>query len=197
MIDTAQLLAAFGTLGVFVVLFLEAGVLVGVVLPGGTTLFTAGMLAAAGESGFSLPWVLLAGSAGTVLGVQVGYWTGRRAGPPLLARLRGERLRAGVARVEELLAVHGPVAAVLVARCVPVARTLSGPVAGALGVPVRAFTFWQSVAGVVWASATTACGYFLASVLPSLGAYLLVFGVMLLIALVISGVRRHRRVRRR
>ncbi|MFP3989718.1 DedA family protein [Streptomyces sp. E11-3] len=197
MIDVGQLLVAFGTLGVFAVLFLEAAVLIGVVLPGGTTLFTAGMLAAAGEGGLSLPWVLLAGTAGTVLGVEAGYWTGLRAGPPLLARLRGERLRAGVARVEELLALHGPVAAVLVARCVPVARTLSGPVAGALGIPVRTFTLWQSVAGVVWASATTLCGYFLGSVLPGLQAYLLVFGVMLLVVLIVSGVRRHVRVRRR
>ncbi|WP_156724904.1 DedA family protein [Streptomyces apocyni] len=197
MIDAAQLLAAFGTLGVFVVLFLEASTVFGVVLPGGTTLFTAGVFCAAGDRGLSLPWVLLAGTAGTVLGVEAGYWTGLRAGPVLLARLRGQRLRAGVARVEELLALHGPVAAVLVARSVPVARTLAGPVAGALGVPVGTFTLWQTVAGAAWAAITTLCGYFLGTVLPGPRAYLAVLGVLLLGLLVFSGWRRHTRLVRR
>ncbi|WP_327351390.1 DedA family protein [Streptomyces sp. NBC_01304] len=196
MVDASALLSGFGTIGVFVVLFLEAGTLLGVVLPGGAVLFTAGMLCSAGEGHLSLPLILLCGVLGTVLGAQTSYWIGRRTGPGLLARLRKERLRQGVARVQELLERYGPGPALLVARFIPVVRTLSSRVAGALLVPGRTFAVWQSAAGAVWATAMTFCGYLLGAVLPGADAYLVLAGVVVLALVVTSLVRRHRGTRR-
>src|SRR3954447_66770 len=63
-------LATLGTAGVFLVLFVETGLLVGSFLPGDSLLFTAGLLTAtgAGSLHLSLRWVLVAAVAGAVLG---------------------------------------------------------------------------------------------------------------------------------
>ncbi|NGO74911.1 DedA family protein [Streptomyces sp. YC504] len=195
MIDAHALLATFGTLGVFAVLFLEAGTLLGVVLPGGGVLFTAGVLCAAGEHGLNPVWVLLSGAGGTVLGMETSYWIGRRTGPALIARLKGPRLVSAVAGARELLDRHGPVVAVVVARFVPVVRTLSGRVAGALGVPAVVFTVAQSAAGLVWAAALTLGGYFLGAVLPGGEALVVALGALLVLTAGVSAYRRRKAAR--
>ncbi|WP_433438477.1 DedA family protein [Nonomuraea sp. CA-141351] len=83
LLDATSLLAAFGTVGVFVVLFAETGLLIGFFLPGDSLLFTAGLLCTttgAGGVQLSLPGVLVAAVAGALLGAQTGYLIGRRAG---------------------------------------------------------------------------------------------------------------------
>ncbi|MER7174810.1 DedA family protein [Streptomyces mesophilus] len=195
MIDAHALLATFGTLGVFVVLFLESGTLLGVVLPGGGVLFTAGVLCAAGEHGLHPVWVLLSGAGGTVLGMETSYWIGRRTGPALIARLKGQRVVSAVAAARELLDRHGPVVAVVAARFVPVVRTLSGRVAGALGVPAAVFTVAQSAAGLVWAATLTLSGYFLGGVLPGGEALLVALGALLALTAGVSAYRRRKAAR--
>ncbi|MFB7778922.1 hypothetical protein ACFCZ7_19550 [Streptomyces bauhiniae] len=64
LLDAQSLLAAFGTLGIAVVMFAETGLLIGFFLPGDSLLFTAGLLCASGSTGASgrlwLGWVLVA-----------------------------------------------------------------------------------------------------------------------------------------
>src|SRR6266536_366593 len=94
-LDPHSLLAGLGTLGIFLVLFAETGLLIGFFLPGDSLLFTAGLLTAtpvASVAHLSLPWVLLVAAAGALLGAQVGYLVGRRAGSRLLDRPDRPRL---------------------------------------------------------------------------------------------------------
>ena len=78
----------------FVVLFAETGLLVGFFLPGDSLLFTAGLLSSiAVVQPLPLPWVLVASVAGALLGAQVGYVIGRRAGPALTDTNGGRRSR--------------------------------------------------------------------------------------------------------
>ncbi|ASQ99410.1 MULTISPECIES: hypothetical protein [Streptomyces] len=79
-LDAAELLTAFGTAGVFVVLFAETGLLIGFFLPGDSLLVTAGLLCTASGRGVHL----------SLPGVPV--------------RTRGRHLIDGVRRAEELLA---------------------------------------------------------------------------------------------
>ncbi|MFF0384135.1 hypothetical protein [Streptomyces sp. NPDC004286] len=78
LVDAQSLLAAFGTLGIAVAMFAEAGLLIGFFLPGDSLLFTAGLLCASGSTGasgrLSLAWVLVA--AATVGLVMAGYGLG-------------------------------------------------------------------------------------------------------------------------
>jgi membrane-associated protein len=149
-LSATDLLSTFGTLGILVVLFAETGLLIGFFLPGDSLLFTAGLLCATGAGYLSLPWVLLAAAGGALLGAQVGFWIGRRAGKALGDNASRPRLAAGLRRAEELFARYGPAKAIVLARFIPVVRTVLNPMAGALHTPTRLFTVWQVVGGLVW-----------------------------------------------
>jgi len=175
-LDATSLLSSFGVLGIAVVLFAETGLLVGFFLPGDSLLFTAGLLCAPGASRtlhLALWQVLAAALAGALLGAQTGYVLGRRGGPALLAARRARRLREGAARAGDLLARYGHAKAVVLARFVPVVRTVLNPLAGALGVPARTFTLWQCAGGTVWTAGLVLAGYGLGSTVPSVDTYLL------------------------
>ncbi|MFD8690150.1 DedA family protein [Streptomyces sp. NPDC059651] len=176
LLDAGSLLGTFGALGIAVVLFAETGLLVGFFLPGDSLLFTAGLFCVPGAHGpveLSLPQVLMASVAGALIGAQAGYWIGRRGGRALLARSGSRRLREGAARAEELLGKYGHGRAIVLARFVPVVRTVLNPLAGALDVPVRVFTLWQAVGGVVWTVGLVLAGYGLGSSVPDVDRYLL------------------------
>ena len=195
-LDPHSLLATFGPLGVAVVLFAETGLLIGFFLPGDSLLFTAGLLCAttAGSTlHLSLPWVLVAAAAGALLGAQTGYLIGRRAGPPLLDRPGRPRLHAATARAKATLENYGVGKAVVLARFIPVVRTVLNPLAGALRVPVRAFTLWQVVGGLVWSLGVTLAGYLLGSHIPGIDTYLLPIIAVIVIISLIPLVREARR----
>lgn len=135
----------------------ESALLVGTVLPTLSLVVASGALAAAGvlHLGLLVPSLVVA----VVVGDQVGLATGRVLGP----RLRSSRLgrRAGPAvwdRAEAVLARHGALA-VLVARFVPVGRTLVPHLAGAAGVPRARVAVASALAGSLWAGAEVTAGY--------------------------------------
>ncbi|MFF4364803.1 DedA family protein [Streptomyces sp. NPDC001594] len=175
-LDAGSLLSAFGTLGVAAVLFAETGLLVGFFLPGDSLLFTAGLLCVPGSHGpvhLSLPQVLCAAVAGALIGAQTGYLLGRRGGRALLARSRSRKLHEGAARAEELLGRYGHAKAIVLARFVPIVRTVLNPMAGALGVPARTFALWQVAGGLVWTVGLVLAGYALGASVPDVDRYLL------------------------
>jgi membrane-associated protein len=198
-LSATDLLSSFGTLGVLVVLFAETGLLIGFFLPGDSLLFTAGLLAAtgAGRLHLSLPWVLLAAATGALLGAQVGFFIGRRAGRALQERARRPKIADGMRRAAELFSKYGPAKAIVLARFIPVVRTMLNPVAGALHTPVRIFTVWQVVGGLIWTVGLVLAGYGLGASVPGVEAYLLpviaLVVVVSLIPLVLEVVRERRR----
>jgi membrane-associated protein len=84
----------------------------------------------------------------------------------------------------------------VLARFIPVVRTVANPLAGALGVPLVTFTFWQVAGGLVWSLGITLAGYALGSTIPGVDQYLLpaiaVIVVLSLLPLLIE-LRRSRR----
>lgn len=187
-LDPHSLLATFGPLGVAVVLFAETGLLIGFFLPGDSLLFTAGLLCATSAGTtlhLSLPWVLVAAVTGALLGAQTGYLIGRKAGPALLDRPDRPRLHAATQRAREALDNYGIGKAVVLARFIPLVRTVLNPLAGALRIPARTFTLWQTVGGLVWSLGVTLAGYLLGSQIPSIDTYLLpIIAVIVLLSLI-------------
>ncbi|MFE6623751.1 DedA family protein [Streptomyces sp. NPDC057740] len=176
LLSAQSLLSAFGVLGVGVVLFAETGLLIGFFLPGDSLLFTAGLLAAGTAPGglrLSLMPLLLVAAAGALAGSQCGYLLGRKAGGALLDRSESARLHQGARRAEELLERYGHAKAIVLARFVPVVRTVLNPLAGALRVPIRTFTVWQVAGGLVWSLGLILAGYVLGSSVPNVDRYLL------------------------
>jgi len=175
-LDPHSLLTSLGALGVFLVLFAETGLLIGFFLPGDSLLFTAGLLCTTSATAavhLSLPAVLVAAAAGALSGAQVGYLMGRKAGPVLLDRPDRPRLQHAVARADQALRRYGTGKAIVLARFIPLVRTVLNPLAGTVGVPVRTFTGWQITGGLVWSLGVTVAGYALGSHIPGIDRYLL------------------------
>jgi membrane-associated protein len=187
-LDATSLLSALGAAGVFAVLFAETGLLIGFFLPGDSLLFTAGLLCTTAGTGgvhLSLPAVLAAAAGGALLGAQAGYLIGRRAGRALLARGGNRHLLDGAARAEALLARYGHGKAIVLARFIPVVRTVLNPLAGVVGVPARTFTVWQVGGGLVWTVGLVLGGYALGSAVPNVDRYLLpLVGAIVAVSLV-------------
>jgi membrane-associated protein len=163
-LDPIKLIGYFGTwalVGLLVVIFVESGVLFPV-LPGDTLLFVAGMLAAgtaaAGHAEFQLWQLLLFIPIAAILGGQVGYFIGRYLGTAMFkpnARVLKQRyLDEAHAFFEE----RGPFAIVL-ARFVPIVRTLAPITAGAARMSYGVFTLYNVIGAVVWGVGLTLLGY--------------------------------------
>lgn len=197
--DPTSLLSAFGALGILVVLFAETGLLIGFFLPGDSLLFTAGLLtttAATSTIHLSLTWVLLAAVAGSLIGAQTGYYIGRRGGPTLIGRIKNPKLHHGIRRSSEILDQYGYAKAIVLARFIPVVRTVLNPMAGALGVPPKTFTMWQVLGGVLWSIGVTVAGHALGSSIPNIDNYLLPIIALIVIVSLIPVALEIRKARR-
>jgi membrane-associated protein len=174
-LDSRSLLTGLGALGVFLVLFAETGLLIGFFLPGDSLLFTAGVLAATGalSGGSSLVTLMLAAVLGALTGAQVGYAIGRRGGKAILRRIKRKQVHDGVDRASDLFAKYGYGKAIVLARFIPVVRTVLNPLAGIVGVPARTFAVWQVLGGLVWTVGVILAGYALGSSVPNIDTYLL------------------------
>jgi membrane-associated protein len=187
-LDPTSLLSTFGVIGVFLVLFAETGLLIGFFLPGDSLLFTAGLLtttSAASVVHLSLPAVLIAAVAGALLGAQTGYLVGRYFGPRLLDRPDRPRLKTAVDRSRAALEHYGPAKAIVLARFIPLVRTVLNPLAGTVRMNVRLFTLWQVVGGLAWSTGVTLAGHLLGSRIPGIDRYLLpIIAVVVAVSLI-------------
>ncbi|WP_435220305.1 DedA family protein [Streptomyces sp. Tue6028] len=192
LLDAQSLLASFGTLGIAVVLFAETGLLIGFFLPGDSLLFTAGLLCAgsATQPGhLSLPWVLVAAAAGALAGAQTGYLLGRKAGPAFLASTKSRKIKEGADRAGDILHRYGHGKAIVLARFLPIVRTVLNPLAGILAVPARTFALSQILGGLVWTVGLVLAGYGLGASVPDVDRYLLpIIAVIVVVSLVPIGL---------
>ena len=178
--DIMGLLKAVGYVGLFVIIFAESGVLLGLFLPGDSLLFTAGFLA---SQGYGNIWALLILCfAAAVLGDSFGYAFGKRAGPRVFVREDGWFFRkAYVERMRVFFERHGGKAIVL-ARFTPVIRTLAPISAGVAGMPYRTFFFYNVAGGFLWAGGIVGLGYLLGDAIPGVDGFLLplVMGIIII-----------------
>jgi len=183
LLDSRSLLSGAGALAVFLIIFAETGLLIGFFLPGDTLLFSAGVLCAtSGQSAghLSLAAVLPAAAAGALAGAQAGFWIGRQAGH-VLDRPSRPRLASAIHRAHAAMDRFGVRRAIVLARFIPVVRTVINPVAGAAGIPAGIFTLWQAIGGLAWTVGVTMAGYALGSRISGIDRYLLP-GVAVIVA---------------
>jgi membrane protein DedA with SNARE-associated domain len=123
----------------------------GVPLPGETVTLLAGYAAGSGQ--LQVLGVMGAAAGGAILGDNIGYWVGRRAGWGLLlraGRLLGRHPEQMEALRERFLRHAGQ--SVLLGRFVAVLRVLAGPIAGAVHMPYRRFLLFNMLGAVLWAT---------------------------------------------
>ena len=161
-IDPHHLLDTFGTAGLAIILFAECGLLVGFFLPGDTLLFSAGLLLAIGKDYHtSLGVVLVVAALAAVAGNLVGYWVGYTAGPRVFQRPNSRLFRPEyVERSAGFFRRFGRTT-ILLARFVPVVRTVATVMAGVSRMPFRQYALYSVLGGIVWADGVLLLGYWL------------------------------------
>jgi hypothetical protein len=82
-------------------------------------------------------------------------------------------LAAAADRGGRLITRIGPGRALLIARFIPVVRTVIAPLCGSAGVEAGRFTRWQAAGGAIWSVGTTMTGYLAVRAVPGLTRYLL------------------------
>jgi membrane-associated protein len=177
------------------IVFTESGLLVGLFLPGDSLLFSAGLVVGiTGRPNIAL--LLLTAFVAAAAGDQVGYVVGSRAGASLLRRpdtrfVKQAHLQAGQAFFEE----HGP-RAVLLARFVPIVRTVTPVLAGIGRMRYHSFVAWNLAGAALWSALATLLGYGLGRRFPGIESYLtpaLLVVVAVSLAPVAIGLLRSRR----
>jgi len=162
--DLEELIKTVGYVGLFAIVFAESGLLFGIFLPGDSLLFTAGFLASAGF--FDPVALVLVFVTAAIVGDAVGYTFGRRVGRRLYERPNSRWFkRRHLERAEAFYERHGGKAIVL-ARFVPIVRTLAPIVAGMACMRYRRFVLYNALGGVLWGAGVTLAGYSLGNVIP-------------------------------
>ena len=169
-----------GILLVAAIVFAESGLLVGFFLPGDTLLVGAGILAADGT--FSVGWLIAAVVVAAVLGDNVGYSIGHRAGKRILQQEDGILFRKEhIERAEEFYQKHGG-KTIILARFTPIVRTFAPLVAGMGKMHRTYFMAYNIVGGILWGAGVTLLGYWFGHKIPHLDKYihLVLIGVVVL-----------------
>ena len=149
---------------VLAIVFIECGLLIGLVLPGDSLLFITGMFIATKFIEVNLILAIALIAIAAILGNLLGYWVGVKLGPALFRRPDSRFFKHEyVDRTQEFFDQYGPRALVL-ARFTPIVRTLITAVAGIAKMNYRTFATYSAVGGVVWATVMTLLGYYLGTV---------------------------------
>jgi Uncharacterized membrane-associated protein len=186
-IDPTKLLGSFGTIGLILIIFAESGLLLGLIFPGDSLLFTAGLFAATNKFGLNIAAVAGGAIVAAIVGAQVGYWLGHRYGPRLFQRPDSKIFKAEyVERSRSFFEKHGSKTIVL-ARFIPFVRTLAPPMAGMAEMDLKVFTTYNVAGALLWAGGVTMLGYFAGDLIPKdkVDTYLLpIIGVIIVLSLI-------------
>jgi membrane-associated protein len=144
----------------FLVVFVETGFIVMPLLPGDSLLFAVGLLAATTgqlDVAIVIPLLILA----ALLGDNVNYFVGRRFSDFIKSRDKILFLkREYITQTEEFYIKHGP-KAVIIARFMPIIRTIAPFVAGAASMKYSRYILFCVIGAVLWVTSITMVGYLL------------------------------------
>ena len=141
----------------FVVIFIETGVVVFPFLPGDSLLFVVGTMCGSGIMSLPLSIGLL--TAAAILGNQSNYTIGRRVGPRVF-KWESSRFfnKRAFEQAHEFYERYGGITIVL-ARFMPFLRTFAPFVAGVAQMTRRRFTVYDVTGGALWVAGVTLAGY--------------------------------------
>jgi membrane-associated protein len=192
LLDAHSIIADLGLAGVLAILFAETGLLVGLIFPGDSLLFIAGVAAsgsaAALLNGVSLsyPALLIGAPLAAIAGSQLGHFLGARYGRKFFDRPDGRFFnRSQVVKTEKWLKKYGTGKAIILARYVPVVRTLINPLCGIVRIKSSDFLIWNIIGAILWTDGIITLGYILGEKLKgSIDTYLLpIVGLIIFISL--------------
>lgn len=155
----------------FLVIFIETGLVLMPFLPGDSLLFTAGLFAnqinsVTGEPFLNLGYLLVLLLIAAIVGDNVNYWVGRKIGLKMLKiKFRGKNLvkEEYLTKTHAFYEKYGP-KTIIMARFVPIVRTFAPFVAGVAEMNYKKFLSFDILGGVLWIFSLTLAGYFLGEI---------------------------------
>ncbi len=155
----------------FLVIFIETGLVIMPFLPGDSLLFTAGLFAnqinsVTGEPFLNIFFLLGLLFAAAVIGDNTNYWIGRKIGlKALQMKIRGKKLvkEEYLTKTHSFFDKYGP-KTIIMARFVPIVRTFAPFVAGIAEMNYKKFLSYDVLGGVIWIGSLTLAGYFLGEI---------------------------------
>ena len=163
-VHLGQLIASYGPFVyglLFLIVFVETGVVIMPFLPGDSLLFASGAFAALGSLNLFLVLALL--SVAAVLGDTANYWIGHFFGAQIIANPRIPINQAHIDKTNAFFAKHGG-KTIFLARFVPIVRTFAPFVAGIGKMHYGKFISYNLFGGIVWVFLFTLAGYFFGNV---------------------------------
>jgi membrane-associated protein len=144
----------------FLIVFLETGVVVTPFLPGDSLLFAVGAMAAAGVLDIQLVLVIM--TAAAIIGDNTNYWIGRAIGPRVFTKHSRFLKHEHLVRTQNFYERHGGKTVVL-ARFVPIIRTFAPFVAGVGRMRYPRFLAFDVGGGIFWVCSFGLLGYYFGS----------------------------------
>jgi membrane-associated protein len=161
----AQFVAAYGpwVYGLlFLIIFVETGLVVMPFLPGDSLLFIVGAMCGAGQMDLGLTMGLLVTAA--IAGNQTNYTLGRYFGPRVFQWEQSRFFnRQAFLQAHAFYERYGGITLVM-ARFMPFVRTFAPFVAGVAHMTRRKFTFYDVTGGLLWVCSLTTAGYLFGNV---------------------------------
>lgn len=188
--DANSVVSTLGLVGVLAIIFMETGLLIGLVFPGGEVVFLAGMAASGaganvlGEAKLSAPLLFALTPIAAIVGGEVGYWFGKTYGRKFFERPDSRFFNQKMVRtVEKWLGKYGPRKALVIGRFIPFGRTLINPICGVVQLDRKTFSTWNAIGAVIWTQVAIGIGYLLGDAL-STKANTYLYGVVAIIVLI-------------
>ena len=150
----------------FLLIFIETGLVIMPFLPGDSLLFAAGMLAAAFPDQLNIYIILGLLWIAAILGDTVNYTIGKTLGTKLVtAKIFGKRIiqDSAIQKTESFFQKYGS-KTIVIARFVPIVRTLAPFVAGISKMHYGTFIKYNLIGGTIWVVGITLAGYFLGTI---------------------------------
>jgi len=165
----------------FLVIFVETGLVVTPFLPGDSLLFAAGAVSATTRLHPLMLWALLALAA--VLGDTANYWIGHFVGPKVFTQESRWFKREYLDRTHAFYEKHGG-KTIFLARFIPIIRTFAPFVAGIGRMRYGYFISYNVIGGITWTGLFIGAGYFFGNLPIVKENFSLVILAIILISLV-------------
>lgn len=150
----------YGTLTyaiLFIIVFLETGVVVTPFLPGDSLLFAAGTFASLGALDLKILYLILSISA--ILGDTVNYWIGWYVGPKIFHKEDVRFLnKKHLQKTHDFYEKYGG-KTIIIARFVPIIRTFAPFVAGIGAMTYLKFIAYNIIGALLWVGVCVTAGY--------------------------------------
>ncbi len=160
-----QFVGAYGALTygfLFIVIFIETGLVITPFLPGDSLLFAAGAIASLGSLHIGVVLVLLMIAA--ILGDTVNYWIGHFFGRKIVDNPKIRFInQEHIDKTEQFYKKYGG-KTIILARFVPIIRTFAPFVAGVGTMEYKKFILYNVIGGTLWVCVFTLLGFFFGTI---------------------------------